>query len=260
MMIKVVHEMAMVSAIQEAEKDNLRYFNDHMLQVLEVRGSAKGEGGFPAKLELIVTNPSLKKKAAVYGEVVRNLNSARERALPFKPATTFKTAHESMGLNMASTKSVSMLKIWHLIQTLVAENSAVQQNVSRKMSLVIGARRHLELGLEKYIMDTIQSHPLQGYLFVFGVAFVMNPDYVYTCTALPELLYTSKGLRGAGILMQIYFCLRTGYYDEARNIALSSRVSHQFAPQGTIEEWIRCNYGLPYTQDVPSSFKVSSKP
>lgn len=29
---------------------------------------------------------------------------------------------------------------------------------------------------------------------------------------------------------QIYFCLRTGYYDEARNIALSSRASNQFAP------------------------------
>lgn len=29
--------MAMVSAIQEAQKDNLRNFNDYMLQALEVR-------------------------------------------------------------------------------------------------------------------------------------------------------------------------------------------------------------------------------
>lgn len=28
--------MAMVSAVQEAQKDNLRSFNDHMLKVLEV--------------------------------------------------------------------------------------------------------------------------------------------------------------------------------------------------------------------------------
>ncbi|KAI3862704.1 hypothetical protein MKX03_001996 [Papaver bracteatum] len=35
---------------------------------------------------------------------------------------------------------------------------------------------------------------------------------------------------------QIYFCLRTGYYDEARNVALSSRASHQFAAQ--LAEWI----------------------
>lgn len=31
-----VHEMAMVSAIQEAQKDNLRSFNDYMMKVLEV--------------------------------------------------------------------------------------------------------------------------------------------------------------------------------------------------------------------------------
>ena len=46
-------------------------------------------------------------------------------------------------------------------QTLMGEDIAVQRNVSRKMSLVIGARRHLEWGHEKYIMDTIQSHPVQ---------------------------------------------------------------------------------------------------
>lgn len=32
-----VHEMAVVSSIQEAQKDNLRSFNDYMMQVLEVR-------------------------------------------------------------------------------------------------------------------------------------------------------------------------------------------------------------------------------
>lgn len=31
-----VHEMAMVSAVQEAQKDNLRSFNDYMIKVLEV--------------------------------------------------------------------------------------------------------------------------------------------------------------------------------------------------------------------------------
>lgn len=31
-----VHEMAMVSAIQESQKDNLRSFNDYMMKVLQV--------------------------------------------------------------------------------------------------------------------------------------------------------------------------------------------------------------------------------
>ncbi|KAJ4842445.1 hypothetical protein Tsubulata_050953, partial [Turnera subulata] len=55
-------------------------------------------------------------------------------------------------------------KIWHLVQTMVGENSTAQHNVSRKMSLVIGARHHLEWGHEKYIMDTVQSHPTQAAL------------------------------------------------------------------------------------------------
>lgn len=43
-------------------------------------------------------------------------------------------------------------------------------------------------------------------------------------------LWMSFILSFAFCLYQIYFCLRTGYYDEARNIALSSRASNQFAP------------------------------
>lgn len=31
-----IHEMAMVSAVQEAQKDNLKNFNDYMMKVLEV--------------------------------------------------------------------------------------------------------------------------------------------------------------------------------------------------------------------------------
>ncbi|KAF3789264.1 Nuclear pore complex protein [Nymphaea thermarum] len=34
--LQQVHEMAMVSAVQEAQKDNLRCFNDYMMQVLEL--------------------------------------------------------------------------------------------------------------------------------------------------------------------------------------------------------------------------------
>ena len=35
-------------------------------------------------------------------------------------------------------------------------------------------------------------------------------------------------------LFQIYFCLRSGYYDEAKSVAQSSRVSLQFASQVSI--------------------------
>ncbi|KAJ4706376.1 Nuclear pore protein [Melia azedarach] len=279
--LQQVHEIAMVSAIQEAQKDNVRSFNDYMMKVLEEDwqkekrdflqslsrisslpktnmiespgGTLPGQivamasspqvssGSSGMELVSLANKPLLEKKATVYAEVVKNLNNARERGLPFKPAAAFKGAYESLGLEVSGGKSVNMQKIWHLLQTMMGEDATLQRNVSRKMPLVIGARRHLELGHEKYIMDTIQSHPSQAALG--GV--VGNLQRVRA--------FLRIRLRDYGVLdfdagdarrqppvdttwQQIYFCLRTGYYEEARNVALSSRASNQFAP--LLTEWI----------------------
>ncbi|KAG8479754.1 hypothetical protein CXB51_029265 [Gossypium anomalum] len=280
--LQQVHEMAMVSAIQEAQKDNLRSFNDYMMKVLEEDWQKekrdflqslsristlpktnmidKSSGGIrsgqmvpmassshvssgPSAIGLLplADKPVVEKKVSVYAEVVRNLNNARQQGLPFKPATAFKVAYESLGTEASGGKSVNMQKMWHLILKLMGEDSMMRQSVSRKMSLVIGARRHLEWGHEKYIMDIIQSHPAQAAL---GGA-VGNLHRVRA--------FLRIRLRDYGLLdfdagdarrqppidttwQQIYFCLRTGYYDEARQVALSSRASHQFAP--LLAEWI----------------------
>ncbi|XP_015898075.1 nuclear pore complex protein NUP93A [Ziziphus jujuba] len=287
--LQQVHEMAMVSAVQEAQKDNLRSFNDYMLKVLEedwqkekrdylqslsrisalprtnmidtrTGGTHPGQmvstasspqvapGASSMEAVPLANKPILEKKAAVYAEVVRNLNNARERGLPFKPATAFKGAYEGLGLDASSGKSVNMQKMWHLIQTLTGEDSTTQRNISKRMSLVIGARRHLELGHEKYIMDTIQSHPAQAALG--GV--VGNIQRIHA--------FLRIRLRDYGVLdfdagdarrhppvettwQQIYFCLRTGYYDEAREVALKSRSSNQFAP--LLTEWINTGGMVP---------------
>ncbi|KAJ8646306.1 hypothetical protein MRB53_008054 [Persea americana] len=277
--LQQVHEMAMVSAVQEAQKDNLRSFNDYMIKVLEddwqkekrdflqslsrLSALPRTNSGVvsagvtrpaqltltssqisvsPSSMELmpVANKPIVEKKASAYYEVVRNLNDAREHGLPFKSVTAFRVAYEGLSLD-SHGKSVSMQKIWHLIQSLAGENSVIQQKVSRKMSLIIGARRHLEWGHEKYIMDIIQSHPAQAALG--GV--VGNLQRVQA--------FLRIRLRDHGVLdfdagdarrqppvdttwQQIYFCLRTGYYDEARSVAQLSRISHQFAPQ--LQEWI----------------------
>ncbi|KAI3910284.1 hypothetical protein MKW92_053943 [Papaver armeniacum] len=186
-----------------------------------------------------------KMKASAYAEVVTKLNHARELALPFQPATAFRDAYESLDLHEGG-KSVTVQKIWHLIQTLVGEDSSVNHDVSRKQSLVIGARRHLERGHEKYILDTIQSHPAQAalgevvgdlqtiraflriHLREYGV---LDFDAKDACKQTPVDTTWE----------QIYFCLRTGYYGEALNVAMSSHVSHQFAAQ--LDEWI-CTGGV----------------
>ncbi|KAK3039611.1 LOW QUALITY PROTEIN: hypothetical protein RJ639_027202 [Escallonia herrerae] len=270
--LQQVHEMAMVSAVQEAQKDNVRSFNDYMMSVLEddwqkekrdflqslsristlprtnVGNSSTGVSRHPGQMVSVVSSPQVssgpsrmelapladkpivEKKAAVYGEVVKNLNNARQRGLPFRPATAFKSAYESLCLDASGGKSVSMLKIWHLIQSLMGEGLTVQPNVSKKMSLVIGARRHLEWGHEKYAalggsVGNLQR--IRAFLRIrlrdFGVLDFDSSD----ARRQPPVDTTWQ---------QIYFCLRTGYYNEARDVAILSRVSHQFAPQLT--EWI----------------------
>ncbi|KAK9290676.1 hypothetical protein L1049_008850 [Liquidambar formosana] len=193
------------------------------------------------KLVPLANEPILEKKASVYAEVVRNFNNARERGLPFKPATAFKGAYESLGLDASGGKSVSMQKIWHLIQRSMGEDSAIQRTVLKRMALVIGARCHLEWGHEKYIIDTIQSHPAQADLG--GVVENLQRVCAFLWIRLRDygvLDFDVSDVRRQPPVdttwQQIYFCLRTGYYDEARSVALSSRVSHQFAPQLT--EWI----------------------
>ncbi|PWA69589.1 nucleoporin interacting component (Nup93/Nic96-like) family protein [Artemisia annua] len=280
--LQQVHEMAMVSAVQEAQKDNLRSFSDYMMTVLEddwqkekrdflhsmsristlprtnvnessFGGSRSGPvlsltssphmSSGPSSMELvpIADTPAIDKKAAAYAEVVRALNDARLRSSAFKPATAFKVAYESLGLDSSGGKSVTMSKIWHLVQTLMGENSSVQGSVSKKMSLIIGARRHLEWGHEKYIMEMIQSHPAQAALG--GVVGNLQRIHAFLRIRLKDygvLDFDAGDARRQPpydtTWQQIYFCLRTGYYDDARNVASRSRVSHQFASQ--LGEWI----------------------
>ncbi|XP_060967520.1 nuclear pore complex protein NUP93A [Cannabis sativa] len=287
--LQQVHEMAIISAVQEAQKDNLRSFNDYMLKVLEEDwqkekrdslqslsristlprtnmivsssgGARSGQivsmtsspqassGASSMQLVPLANKPILEKKAAVYAEVVKNLNEARERGLPFKPATAFKGAYESLGLDASGGKSVHFQKIWHLIQALTGEDSSVPKNVSKKMSLIIGARRHLERGHEKYVMDTIQSHPAQAALG--GVVGNMQRIRAFLRIRLRDygvLDFDAGDSRRQPPVdttwQQIYFCLRTGYYDEARNVAASSRSSHQFAP--LLMEWINTGGMVP---------------
>ncbi|KAL3748716.1 hypothetical protein ACJRO7_009885 [Eucalyptus globulus] len=264
----MVHEIAMVSAIQEAQKDDVRSFNDYMLKVLEDDWQKEkrdflqslsrisllpktnivdsGHGG--ARLPQIASTANksiLEKKASVYGGVVKDLNSARERGLPFKPATAFKGAYESLGINTSGGKSVSMQKIWHLIQALMDEDSVIRWNVSKKMSLVIGARRHLEWGHEKYIMDMIQSHPAQAALGggvgnlqrICAFLRIRLRDYgvlyfdVGDAQRLPRALTYFTHV----LFQHIFFCLRTGYYNEARDVASHPVVSAETAATASEE-------------------------
>ncbi|CAN8286976.1 unnamed protein product [Cochlearia groenlandica] len=278
--LQQVHEMAMVSAIQEAQKDNVRSFNDYMMKVLEddwrkekrdflqslsrismlpktnmIDSNREAHAGqlvpvassprvssTPGKELVALANlPMHDKKAYVYGEVVKKLNTSRERGMPFRPAKCFKDACETLGAEVARGKSVNMQKIWQLVEAITGEDSAVRQGISKRMSLAIGARRHLQCGHERYIMDTIQSHPTQAALG--GSVGNMQRIRAFLRIRLREygtLDFDSPDARRQPPVdttwQQIYFCLRTGYFEEAREVARSTRSSQQFAP--LLEEWI----------------------
>ncbi|XP_062109643.1 nuclear pore complex protein NUP93A-like [Humulus lupulus] len=81
-------------------------------QIVSMTSSPQASSGASSmQLVPLVNKPILEKKAAVYVEVVKNLNDARERGLPFKPATAFKDAYESLGLDASGGKSVHFQKI-----------------------------------------------------------------------------------------------------------------------------------------------------
>ncbi|KAI4341250.1 hypothetical protein MLD38_025995 [Melastoma candidum] len=213
--LQQVREMTLISAIQEAQKDNIA----SAVSSPQISYSPSGTEVVPA-----VNKPLLEKKATAYGEVVKNLNSLRERGLPSKPVTAFKGAYDSLGFDTSGGRSVGMQKIWHLVQAMVGEVLTTQYNVSKEISLVIGARRHLEFGHEKYIMDTIQSHPAQLEICKESVLF-----YEYNYGTLD---FDAADARKP----PVDTTWQTGYYGEALDVAQSSRTAYHFAP--LLVEWI----------------------
>ncbi|GJN31466.1 hypothetical protein PR202_gb19866 [Eleusine coracana subsp. coracana] len=245
--LQQLHEVAIVSSIQEAQKDNLRSFNSYMMQVLEVDSLLPAQFSsiwLPSTEVMPIPNKTIiENKSSVYAAVVRDLNDARGRSVSFGTATAFRAAYESLSVDAIGTKSVTMQKVWHLIQALVGEGLA-PQNASRKMSLVIGARRHLEWGHEKFILETINSHPALAALG--GSVGNLQKIRAFLRVRLRDqgvLDFDATDLRRQPPVdttwQQIYFCLRTGYFDEARQVAQSSRAAYNFAP--LLAEWISTN-------------------
>ncbi|KAG0576106.1 hypothetical protein KC19_5G056000 [Ceratodon purpureus] len=282
--LQQVHEMAMVSAIQEAQRDNLRSFHSYMLKVVEDdwakekrdflnnlsrlpqappnSGNQRSSGHAVQPYQGSSTITPLRvqdtprgsesvftahqnmdsRKAAAYANVVTRLNEARERSLPFKVATAMRSAYESAALETTTSKSVSLTKIWHLLQSLLSEDVDMSPNVSKKASMLAGARRHLEAGHEKYILDTIHNHPSQAALG--GSTGNLQRIRAFLRVRLQDqatvLDFDASDLQRQPPLdtswHQIYYCLRSGYYDEAISVAQQSRLCRSFA--GQLGEWV----------------------
>ncbi|KAH7429846.1 hypothetical protein KP509_09G068400 [Ceratopteris richardii] len=244
--LQQVHEMTMLSAIQEAQRDNLRSFNDYMMKALE-EDWQKEKRDFLHTLNRLPLNPPqnvgsplatrqstrsqivpfvpkssqesqpyttrhdniVEQKATVYAGVVIKLNASREHGTPFDAAVAFGEAHGSLREDAQVSKSVTTRKIWHLMKVPVSISKKVMRNTSEIQFKATLHRLHLEAPLVR-----LRDHG------------VLDFDAQHLGRQPP--LDTTWH--------QIFFCLRTGYYKEAKDIAESSRVSRTFAPQ--LAEWI----------------------
>ncbi|XP_024178875.2 nuclear pore complex protein NUP93A [Rosa chinensis] len=257
--LKELRITAMRSVSKKAAANNLKSFNKIRmgLEASWMREKTEFIEEHNKVLSLLRTNlprtsssgPVLtghkQKKALAYAEVVKKLNHARLNALRFNPATAFRDSYTSLSVR-ESTGKISIREIWDLVRMLAGEDiihhSRKHRSISNEMSLVLGAKRYLEWRHVKYIMSRISEDPvlaalggevvnlkqirafLRVHLKDYGV---LDFDAGHDACSPPPVDTTWQ---------QIYFCMRAGYYDEARTVASSSNASQEFAP--LLNEWI----------------------
>eukprot|EP00850_Spirogloea_muscicola_P002963 SM000011S19141 [mRNA] locus=s11:1160349:1165866:+ [translate_table: standard] len=266
--LQQIHEMAILSAIEEAQKDNLRNFDAFMQRAAEedrqqtrrqfvqslsrlptlvtdkaaAATQVSGQRQLPpvpktGLLAQTAQSPESvqEQKAAAYAEIVHAYNDAREHNQPFDLAGVLKEAHDKYTKDVAGTRVITMSKIWQLVQSMLADKPP-SDVVACRAALIGGARHHLEQGHAQYLFTVIQGHATQAALggstsnlqrvraFLRGLLdFDAGPH-----PRQPPLDTTWH---------QIYLCLRSGYHEEARQVAESSRISRAtFA--SALEEWL----------------------
>ncbi|CAI5513021.1 unnamed protein product [Closterium sp. Naga37s-1] len=156
-------------------------------------------------------------------------------------------------------QSVGTRQIWQLVQSLLGEDEQQQSGASLspspsssgapflrgdRMGMVVGARRHLEKGHAQYMLNVIQSHPNEASLggstgslhrvraFLRVRLRDQGPlDFDATpTTRLPPLDTTWH---------QIFYCLRSGFTNDALHVAQNSRSARAFAP--LLATWLSSN-------------------
>eukprot|EP00850_Spirogloea_muscicola_P002047 SM000007S21007 [mRNA] locus=s7:1295404:1300157:- [translate_table: standard] len=192
--LQQIHEMAILSAIEEAQKDNLRNFDAFMQRAAE-EDRQQTRRQFVQSLARLPTPATDKaaaarqvsrqrqlppvpktglqtgqspenvqeQKAAAYAEIVHAYNDAMEHNPPFDLASVLKEAHDKYTKDVTGTRAITMSKIWQLVQSMLADKPP-SDVVACRAALIGGARRHLEQGHAQYLFTVIQGHATQAAL------------------------------------------------------------------------------------------------
>ena len=152
-----------------------------------------------------------------YAKAVKNLNTAVLRGSKINAADAFKEAVDTDTTNaMGGTGSVNLSGCWSLLSGLLTGKEL--QDEDAIFDLLKGAKSYLEKGHARHILEVIRQNPAIASLGG-------NTSNRAKVQAFLRVKYRDRGAldfdKMGGVdttWQQIYFCLRSGFYEEALSI------------------------------------------
>mmetsp|Transcript_47925 Transcript_47925/g.120947 ORF Transcript_47925/g.120947 Transcript_47925/m.120947 type:complete len:866 (-) Transcript_47925:31-2628(-) len=279
-----VHDMTLLTSIQQAQRDSVTAFEDFMDQCMEMDWAADKHSLFEALLAAGLSSASrttsyansmlgsphlagtplgsrlafaaspgaspfagrsaaslpptpmtgsaaptpgaaelqLEPRAKAYLEVVKAMQGAAARGQPYNAVAGFAKACEGAEAARPRGGAVTMSDCWALLQRMVGKLEGAAPSLrgagATTSALLLGARQHLEAGHSQYIQAVIQKN-------VTAARLGGSPSLLERVRALLRVMLKDEGVLdfdGGSVpttWRQIYYCIRSGFYSEAQQVA-----------------------------------------
>eukprot|EP00898_Chlorokybus_atmophyticus_P001151 jgi/Chlat1/2036/Chrsp159S02326 len=231
--LKHLHQATLLTAIHQAQAlANERFeafmanamrrdYDKEKRQFLQSFGRLLASPSVPTStsVQAVPTPGAAPTKAAAYAQAVKSLNQAVTSGQQFEVVSS---CLEASTMGVSRDQAAALTNVWRLLDCLVNGADSV-------LGQVRGARSFLEQGHVQYIMDVINSHPSQARLG--GATSTIDRIKAFLRVKLRDqgpldFDAESSNARSPPIdttWYQIFYCLRSGYYDDALQVAKNSR-------------------------------------
>eukprot|EP00963_Diacronema_lutheri_P008000 scaffold684_cov345-Pavlova_lutheri.AAC.79 len=255
--VQQVHDASVINAIQQAQNDTLANFDEFLMRAMEAdwasdkkqllhyfgRSLTPGpqttprspyvasrtpytQPRTPTTANMAVSSPSrtiakpsqyLPPRFLHYAKAVKDLNTAVLRGSKMSVPDAFKEAVEKEAQNaMGGNGSVNLAGCWSLLSGLLGGKELHDEGAV--VDLLKGAKSYLEKGHARHILEVIRQNPAIASLGG-------NTSNRAKVQAFLRVKYRDRGAldfdKMGGVdttWQQIYFCLRSGFYEEALSI------------------------------------------
>ncbi|KAK9828502.1 hypothetical protein WJX72_000423 [[Myrmecia] bisecta] len=279
--LQQMHQMTVITAIQDAQRDTMHAFEEYMDECMEADWAAekrqlfdevmpsnglrpgaipsgyassyaptpiRSPGGFTSGagpgtpgFASGANAAQLTGREKAYTDVVHELNEAGAQRQPFNAVAKFAAACAS---EPSGGQRSTMQKCWELLQAILDEAKSVSAGARSHHveALLRGARKHLEAGHASYVQNIIHNNRAQANLGG-------GPSKLGLICAFIRIREKDAGAMdfdqhgGIDTTWQcIYYCLRSGFHQEALQMAKSikdhhlGRAGHDFSSY--LKEWV----------------------